>query len=168
MVRRQPPPTSLVPELDVDDLDVSLRFYVGLIGFTVVFERSRERFVYLGLDGAELMLQEAAGPGRRFRTAPLEHPFGRGINLQIAVRSLDEVHEAVVATGIEPIIEIEERWYDVDVVRPVGSMGKSGLDASGQPPVRGRRSRRLPAAVVHQPRIQAALNAVPRKRIGAR
>ncbi len=131
MVRRQPPPTSLVPELDVDDLDVSLRFYVGVVGFTVVFERSRERFAYLGLDGAELMLQEAAGPGRRFRTAPLERPFGRGINLQIAVRSVDEVHEAVVAAGIEPIIEIEERWYDVDVVRPSGRWASRGSMQAG-------------------------------------
>ncbi len=131
MVRRQPPPTSLVPELDVDDLDVSLRFYVGVMGFTVVFERSRERFAYLGLDGAELMLQEAAGPGRRFRTAPLERPFGRGINLQIAVRSVDEVHEAVVAAGIEPIIEIEERWYDVDVVRPSGRWSSRGSMQAG-------------------------------------
>lgn len=131
MVRRQPPPTSLVPELDVDDLDVSLRFYVGVIGFTVVFERSRERFAYLGLDGAELMLQEATGPGRRFRTALLEHPFGRGINLQIAVRSVDEVHEAVVSAGIEPIIEIEERWYDVDVVRPSGRWASRGTMQAG-------------------------------------
>src|SRR3954469_8682228 len=111
---QQPPPTSLVPELDVGDLDASVRFYVGVIGFTVVFERARERFAYLGLGGAELMLQEAAGPGRRFRTAALEHPFGRGINLQIAVPSVDDVHAAVLAAGVERIIEIEERWYDVD------------------------------------------------------
>ncbi len=131
MVRQQPPLTSLVPELDVGDLDVSLRFYVGVIGFTVVFERSRERFAYLGLDGAELMLQEAAGPGRRFRTAPLEHPFGRGINLQIAVPSVDEVHEAILAAGIEPIIEIEERWYDVNVVRPSGRWASRGPMQAG-------------------------------------
>ena len=42
MVQQQPP-TSLVPELDVGDLNASLRFYVDVIGFTVVFERTPER-----------------------------------------------------------------------------------------------------------------------------
>ena len=60
----------LVPELDVVDLARSLRFYVGVLGFRVLFERPAERFAYLERDGAELMVQEAAGPGRRFRTAP--------------------------------------------------------------------------------------------------
>lgn len=119
-------PAPLVPELDVQDLDRSLQFYVGVIGFTVIFERARERFAYLGLDGAELMLQDASGPGRRFRTAPLQHPFGRGINLQIAVANIDETLEAVHAAGIEPFIEIEERWYDVDVVTPSGRWSERG------------------------------------------
>jgi hypothetical protein len=85
------PSAPIVPELDVANLEVSLGFYVGVIGFTPVFQRQRERFAYLALERAELMLQEAAGPGRRFRTAPLEHPFGRGMNLQIAVQNVDNI-----------------------------------------------------------------------------
>lgn len=54
---------SLVPELDVTDLDASLAFYVGLIGFAVVLGRRHERFASLALDRAELMLQDADGPG---------------------------------------------------------------------------------------------------------
>ena len=68
----------LVPELDVSDLAQSLEFYVGLIGFAVRYERPEERFAYLTLDRAHLMLEEAEGPGRRFRRAPLERPYGRG------------------------------------------------------------------------------------------
>ena len=120
-----------MPELDVQDLDTSLRFYVGVIGFAVIFERVRERFAYLGLGGAELMLQDASGPGRRFRTARLEHPFGRGINLQIAVPDVDETLEAVHAAGIEPVIELEERWYDVDVVTPSGRWSERGVMQAG-------------------------------------
>ena len=108
-----------------------MRFYVGVIGFTVVFERARERFAYLALHGAELMLQAASGPGRRFRTAPLQHPFGRGINLQIAVPDVDETLAAVRAAGIEPIIDIEERWYDVDVVAPSGRWSQRGVMDAG-------------------------------------
>ena len=131
MTRSVGQPTPLVPELDVHDLDASLRFYVGVIGFAVIFERATERFAYLGLDGAELMLQDASGPGRRFRTAPLEHPFGRGINLQIPVANVDETLEAVRAAGIEPVIEIEERWYDVDVATPSGRWSEQGAMQAG-------------------------------------
>ena len=120
-------PAPLVPEFDVRDLDRSLRFYVGVIGFVVIFERAKERFVYLGLGAAELMLQDASGPGRRFRTAPLERPFGRGINFQIAVPDVDEILRAVHAAGVEPLIEIEERWYEVNVVTPSGRWSERGV-----------------------------------------
>ena len=70
----------LVPELDVRALEASLNFYAEVLEFRILFERSAERFAYLEHDGVELMLQEAAGPGRRFRTAPLESPYGRGVN----------------------------------------------------------------------------------------
>ncbi|MBI3675402.1 MAG: VOC family protein [Proteobacteria bacterium] len=104
----------LVPELDVSDLDASLRFYVGVLGFTVMFSRPEERFAYLAREGAELMLEEAAGPGRRFRTAPLEKPFGRGVNLQIRVSAVEPLHDAVRAAGYQPLIPLEERWYAQD------------------------------------------------------
>ena len=131
MARPAGQPAPLVPELDVDDLDASLRFYVGVIGFTVIFQRPRERFAYLGLDGAELMLEDASGPGRRFRTAPLQHPYGRGINLQIPVPDVDATLAAVRAAGIEPVIDIEERWYDVDVVVPSGRWSQRGAMQAG-------------------------------------
>ncbi|HEX2816027.1 MAG TPA: VOC family protein [Phenylobacterium sp.] len=102
---------SLVPELDVSDLDASLAFYVGLLGFSVRYERPEERFAYLKREGAELMLEEAAGPGRRFRTARLEPPYGRGMNLQIRVTDAAALFAAVRAAGAPVIVELEERWY---------------------------------------------------------
>ncbi|MHB1525449.1 MAG: bleomycin resistance protein [Candidatus Dormibacteria bacterium] len=100
----------LVPELDVSDLDTSLAFY-GVLGFAVLYTRGEERFAYLERDGVNLMIEEAGGPGRRFRTAPLAHPFGRGVNFQIEVSDVDIVLERVVAAGHAPLIPIEERWY---------------------------------------------------------
>jgi catechol 2,3-dioxygenase-like lactoylglutathione lyase family enzyme len=117
---------ALVPELDVADLPSSMVFYVELLGFRVLFEREAERFAYLALDGAELMLQEAAGPGRRFRTAPLERPFGRGVNYQLAVADVDVVYERVLAAGYEPLLAMEERWYQVDVVVAGGRWVSAG------------------------------------------
>lgn len=102
---------ALVPELDVSDLDRSLAFYVDLLGFRVRHQRPEERFAYLEREGAELMLEEAAGPGRRFRTAPLAPPFGRGINLQIRASDIGGLWAAVTAAGASVLIPLEERWY---------------------------------------------------------
>jgi catechol 2,3-dioxygenase-like lactoylglutathione lyase family enzyme len=78
----------LVPELDVAALATALRFYTEVLEFRILFERSEERFAYLEYHGVELMIQEAAGPGRRFRTAPLELPCGRGVNFQLRVEDV--------------------------------------------------------------------------------
>ena len=120
--------SSLVPELDVTDLDVAVGFCVDGLGFRVVFRRPDERFAYLAHDdaGAEVMLQDAAGPGRRFRTAPLEPPFGRGVNLQLAVADVDAVHERVRRAGHRVVVPLEERWYRVDVERPAGRFHQAG------------------------------------------
>src|SRR6185295_18627507 len=101
----------LIPELEVDDLDVSIAFYTGILGCTVLYARPEERFVFLELEGANLMLEEAAGPGRRFHTAPLEHPFGRGVNLQIQVADADALYARVVAAQSHVVLAMEERWY---------------------------------------------------------
>ena len=127
----QGPTAPLVPELDVTDLDDSLRFYVDVVGFGVVFERRPERFAYLAREGAELMLQEAAGPGRRFRTATLERPFGRGINLQIAVYDVDALFASVVRSGAEPVVSLEDRWYNVEVGSPAGRWDMPGPVGAG-------------------------------------
>jgi catechol 2,3-dioxygenase-like lactoylglutathione lyase family enzyme len=106
----------LTPELDVADLDRSLAFYVGVVGFRVLFDRPEERFAFLGLEGVYLMLEEAAGPGRRFRTAALEHPFGRGVNFMIELAEIDHLHGRVQSTGYTIVIPLEERWYRRDAV----------------------------------------------------
>jgi catechol 2,3-dioxygenase-like lactoylglutathione lyase family enzyme len=103
----------LVPELDVADLSRALRFYTGICGFSVRYERPEERFAYLEREGAELMLEEADGPGRRFRTAPLEPPYGRGMNLQIEVADVRRLHDRVLAAGVKPLVELERRGYRV-------------------------------------------------------
>lgn len=102
---------ALIPELDVTDLQRSLRFYVDLLGFSVGVERPEERFAYLVRGEVHLMLEEAAGPGRRFRTAELKHPFGRGVNLQIRVDDVDVLYASVLVAPWPMIIELEERWY---------------------------------------------------------
>src|SRR6187549_2021981 len=121
----------LVPELDVTALAASLRFYTEVLQFRVLFERPVERFAYLAREGVELMVQEAAGPGRRFRTAPLELPCGRGVNFQLLVEDVDPVHARAVEEGVAIVVPIEERWYRVDVAEPGGRWHVAGPAEAG-------------------------------------
>jgi hypothetical protein len=57
------------------------------------------------------MLQAAQGPGRRFRTAPLQPPFGRGVNLQIRVADAAALLGRLAEAGSRPLIPLETRWY---------------------------------------------------------
>lgn len=102
---------SLIPELDVSDLDQSLAAYVGVLGFRRHLSRPEERFVYLVREDVHLMLEEASGPGRRFHGAPLERPFGRGMNLQIQVSDVDSLYADVQRSNLAVLIPLEERWY---------------------------------------------------------
>jgi len=122
LVRAVEPPRDwpgLIPELQVGDLQESVRFYRDA-GFTVAYERPEEAFVMLVRDGVALMLESADGPGRRLGEASLERPFGRGINLQIRVADADELHRAITAAGCTPLTGLEDRWFRVGA-REVGN-----------------------------------------------
>jgi len=101
----------LVPELYVSDIDRSRRFYIGVLGFAVLYDRPEERFAYLVREGAALMLEQPADPGRTWLAGPLEQPYGRGITLQIEVGNLGPLHAAVLAAEAPPLLPLEERWY---------------------------------------------------------
>lgn len=101
----------LVPELYVADLAASLRFWCGLVGFRVRFDRPEEGFAYLERDGAEVMLEQLADSPRTWRTAALERPLGRGINFQIEVDDLAPILARLRAAGVRLFWQPEERWY---------------------------------------------------------
>ena len=98
----------LVPELLVSDFTASLDFYVRLIGFTVRYDRPAEKFAYLDLGGAELMIEQETD---FWLTAKREKPYGRGINLQIEVTDLDGILARLLAAGIVLFRPVEEAWY---------------------------------------------------------
>ncbi len=102
---------TMVPELLVSDLSASRRFWCGLCGFTVAYERPEDRFLYLDRAGCQVMLEEVAGPGRRWVTGPLERPFGRGMNLQVTVAALAPILEALQAAGWPLFLAPETAWY---------------------------------------------------------
>jgi catechol 2,3-dioxygenase-like lactoylglutathione lyase family enzyme len=102
---------TMVPELLVRDLGVSLSFWRDLCGFVVAYERPEDRFAYLDRSGRQVMLEEIMAPGRRWVSGALEPPFGRGVNFQIAVDELGSILTALRAAGWPLFLEPEEVWY---------------------------------------------------------
>jgi lactoylglutathione lyase len=104
----------LVPELICTDLDRSLGFYRDILGFRVLYARPEERFAYLDRDGAELMLEQPYGLDRLWPKAELTYPFGRGVNFEIHVDTVEQLHAAVCAAAIALYLPLEEKWYRRD------------------------------------------------------
>jgi hypothetical protein len=66
--------------------------------------------------GSRIMLEELEAesenaPERQWITAPLERPFGRGINLQIDTDKVDELYARAREAGARIFLPIEEKWY---------------------------------------------------------
>jgi len=99
----------LVPELVCSDLAASLAFYVGLLGFRVLYDRPEDGFAYLDREGAELMLEQRCAES--WLTGAMAAPFGRGINLQIEVAEVAALRERIGAAGTAVFREIEDAWY---------------------------------------------------------
>lgn len=104
---------ALVPELVVSDITASLQFWCELIGFTVMYDRPEENFAYLGLGEAQLMLEQYNPSDREWETGILEKPYGRGINFQIEVDSVEEILERLAKAEYKVFLSLEERWYRV-------------------------------------------------------
>jgi lactoylglutathione lyase len=102
----------LLPELICSDIERSVRFYVEAAGFALRYARPEERFAFLDRDGAQLMLEQSTD--RAFLAAALEHPYGRGVNLQIEVADVEDLHARVLAAGAPIYLALEEKWYRRD------------------------------------------------------
>jgi len=103
---------ALVPELAVRDAKVSKAFYCDILGFDCLYERPEEGFAFLRLDDAQLMVDQI-DLGRSFGDGhlPTSYPFGKGLNLQIKVSSIEVLTKALLRAGRELYLEPEEKWY---------------------------------------------------------
>lgn len=95
------------------DVDRSVDFWCGLCGFELRYSRPEERFAYVSLGAAHVMLEEA-GVGRNWITGVLDRPLGRGVNLQIAVPDSGALAAALTAAGVLLFLPAETRWYRID------------------------------------------------------
>ncbi|MAF97114.1 MAG: bleomycin resistance family protein [Micavibrio sp.] len=109
---------ALVPELYCQDITKSLAFYIDVLGFSIKYERKGEGFAYLMLGEAELMLDQL-GETRDWLAAPLEPPFGRGINLQIKVEDVDALYKRFQDKGLDIFLEMEDTTYQCGKIAKV-------------------------------------------------
>ena len=76
------------------------------------YQREEEGFVMLERQGSRIMLEEIRNNSERvWLNAPLEKPFGRGINFEIKTDNIDELYACVQKVGIEIFLVIEDKWY---------------------------------------------------------
>ncbi len=100
----------LVPEFIVTDIEASLQFY-ALLGFKPRFRRTNPDFAYVECGAAQLMLEQYHETS--WLTAELEHPFGRGVNIQIEIDSLQALASRLDSAAIPLFRPITESWYAV-------------------------------------------------------
>ena len=106
----------LIPELSVTNIDKSKEFYLKL-GFKIMYERKEDKFVFLELEGNQLMIEEI---NDNWNTGELEYPFGRGINISMTVSDIDNYYQELVNKNIVFFKDIMINEYDVN--------GKTYLD----------------------------------------
>jgi catechol 2,3-dioxygenase-like lactoylglutathione lyase family enzyme len=106
------PTTPLTPELLCSDIKVSLSFYTEILGFKIEYHRLEDGFAMLERQGSRIMLDEIVpGSERSWIAAPLEAPFGRGINLQIETDSIDIFYASARKAAAKIFLPIEDKWY---------------------------------------------------------
>jgi catechol 2,3-dioxygenase-like lactoylglutathione lyase family enzyme len=108
---------ALIPELTVKDIERTKTFYVDVLGFTVEYEREEDRFVFLSLEGNQLMFEEENG---NWNTGVLEYPYGRGVNFEMTVGDVDGLYKRVLKHGIPVFRELRTSHYrnnDEDIIQ---------------------------------------------------
>jgi catechol 2,3-dioxygenase-like lactoylglutathione lyase family enzyme len=98
----------LIPELSVSNFKKSLDFYTNLLGFKIEYQRKESNFAFLSLEGSQIMIQKN---NSKWSTGTLNHPFGRGVNFQIEVKTIEPIISRLNKYKY-PIFEtVKDNWY---------------------------------------------------------
>jgi catechol 2,3-dioxygenase-like lactoylglutathione lyase family enzyme len=101
---------TLIPELAVSNLDVSLDFYIGQLGFEIKYDRPEDRFAFIEKEGAQFMLDELA-ENSWLTKKPIEKPFGQGINFEIGINNVNVLYKTLCRNGHKFFLELETKEY---------------------------------------------------------
>lgn len=100
----------LIPELTVTNIEKSKTFYENL-GFKIMYERKEDKFIFLELNQNQIMIQE---DNDVWETGPLEYPFGRGINISMEVKNVEEIKQNLLKINYPLFQDIKESVYRVN------------------------------------------------------
>lgn len=100
----------LIPELTVTNIEKSRIFYENL-GFKIMYERKEDKFIFLELNENQIMIQE---DNDVWETGPLEYPFGRGINISMEVKNVEEIKQNLLKINYPLFQDIKESVYRVN------------------------------------------------------
>jgi hypothetical protein len=81
----------LIPELSVSNIEKSKNFYL-MLGFTIKYERKENKFIFLELEGNQIMIEEI---NDNWNTGKLEYPFGRGINISMELSTINNTYNSL-------------------------------------------------------------------------
>lgn len=101
---------SLIPELSVSNIDKSINFYTS-IGFKIVYERKEDKFCFLELEKNQIMIEQI---NDNWNTGALEYPFGRGINISMAIKDIDGFYKEIINKDIKIFEKLQINKYQVD------------------------------------------------------
>ena len=100
---------SILPELYITNFEISLHFYVKIIGFKLEYRRDNPKFGFLSYQGSQLMIQELVSGEKELEK--LEQPFGRGINFQIETSSVQTIIDSLTKNKYPLKRGIKDSWY---------------------------------------------------------
>ena len=101
---------SLIPELSVSNIEISKKFYLN-IGFKIKYERLDDKFVFLERENNQIMIEEI---NENWNTGKLEYPFGRGINLSMSIKDLDNYYNKLMNKNIKFFKKLMINEYEVN------------------------------------------------------
>ncbi len=101
---------SLIPELSVSNINKSKEFYLKL-GFEIMYERVENKFVFLKLEDNQIMLEEN---NDNWNTGVMEYPFGRGINISMTVKNIEDMYKKVKENDIKLFLDLETHEYRIN------------------------------------------------------
>lgn len=80
-----------------------------MLGFKVEYTREESGFVFLSLQGNQIMIEQAKAGA--WSVGELEFPFGRGVNFQMEVASIDPILASLRKNNYPIFVETKENWY---------------------------------------------------------
>ena len=99
---------SLIPELTVSDIAQTKRFYIGVLQFSIEYEREEDGFVFLSLEENQIMFEQM---NDNWSVGELVYPFGRGVNFEMTVSDVESLYLRVLSNGIKPFRELTVNRY---------------------------------------------------------